>query len=157
MKIIGKTLFALTCLSAVSLIYTQAAAGSWRPPASTWGPMSNTAASITGAIKITDDRLSFENGKSIGLVLVDKNSAQHTDLYRVESGANPELFNGNYLCDERKSLDFIYVEAQDGGKSLTLTMINSSEPLTLASLGYSAQSGMPKGVCATYGYMPGRD
>ncbi len=150
MNIFGKTLFALTSLSMASLVYTHASAGVDRPAPERWSPMSNTSASITGSVKIGDGAIQFENDQKIPVALdgVDGRFV----LYRVTSFENPELLNGNTLCDS-KPVQYVLAEVQDAGRQLTLTMIQSSMQPELKAIA-SANGGMPEGTCAIFTYFP---
>jgi hypothetical protein len=71
-----------------------------------WTAYSNTATSITGNVTFKPGKISFQNGRSLSVLLVGRMAGFGDDLgesvdatvYRVTFPADPRLENDNYLC-----------------------------------------------------------
>lgn len=105
--------------------------------------VSNTAASITGDIKLDDAGITFANGKHmafasrVGDSLLSDGKKIEAAIYRVAKPADPALLNHNTFCGQPVT----YVAVWKDGDNVTVAPFSGSE--------------VPKSddaVCATYGY-----
>jgi hypothetical protein len=81
-----------------------------------WAALSKTAQSITGDVTFTPQRITFQNGQSLPLVLVgavpgfqEMGATVTVTLYRVTAPADPKLLRGNRLCGGAEAVPATYV------------------------------------------------
>lgn len=127
-----------------------------------WSALSKTAMSITGDIRLSEDMLIFEDEQSIEIWEVDRSADASQILYEVISAANHPLLYENYLCDEKRPVDYILAKISDAGKSLMLTMIYDNTPYFLRAEPLMVEdvqdisspfTGSVLGECAMYTYV----
>jgi len=120
-----------------------------------WQAMSRTAMGVTGDVTLSDTRVTFANGDSIGLALLEHDAQTGQTLYRVTPPTNPELLNGNRLCGN-KPVDYLVVQAKGGepGQSdMQLMAYYYPERLKLGDLPLKDQDDINRMMCALYTYV----
>ena len=121
----------------------------------TWQAMSRTAEAITGDVTLSDTKLTFANGDSIGLALLEHDAQAGQTLYRVTPPTNPELLNGNRLCGN-KPVDYLVVQAKGnppGQSDMQLMAYYYPERLKLADLPLKDKDDIKRMMCALYTYV----
>lgn len=120
-----------------------------------WQAMSTTAISITGDISLSDHAITFANGESLALELVEKDQQTGQTLFRVATKANPELLNGNRICGGQP-IDYL-LEQQSGeaaGQSeMQLMAYYYPEELRLNDLPLKDPNDIKRMMCALYTYV----
>ena len=106
-----------------------------------WTAASTTAMAITGDITVEPDRVTFGNGRSIGL----KPVAGEARLFTIEPPENPQLLNGNFICSTAKPPAFIALESE-GGEHYLLAFDGPGVPKL------AADPLDQTGVCALFTY-----
>ncbi|MGH6843688.1 MAG: hypothetical protein ACRECU_02990, partial [Methylocella sp.] len=118
-----------------------------------WSATSHTAMAITGDVRFSPSKITFENGKALPLTLFEKASLFKDDIeggvmahiYKVVTPSDPKLLNGNRLCG--------------GAKPVPVTFIAVWKPKSGGVwMAPSSRTTKPKGmddICGTYRYEPG--
>src|SRR3546814_265793 len=114
----------------------------------TWTAASTTASSITGDVRFSGDKITFQNGKSLPLQKVGSVTVGDFDgkavpamLYKVTKPANLALLMENTLCG-RNPVTYIAVRPFAGcGRSLNV-YYGSKQPSGVNS----------SGLCGTFNY-----
>ncbi len=109
-----------------------------------WTPSSKTAASVTGAVRLSSSGWHFQNGESLRLAAVAHTADKSRNVFRVVGKSNPALLNGNTLCGEQLPSYVFVMRNQD---ALAIAVFDSDSPPTL-----EFDVSMPIGACATYYY-----
>jgi len=120
-----------------------------------WQAMSRTAMGVTGDVTLSDTKLTFANGDSIGLALLEHDAQSGQTLYRVTPPTNPALLNGNQLCGNQ-AVDYLVVQAtgdQPGQSDMQLMAYYYPERLKLADLPLKDKDDIKRMMCALYTYV----
>lgn len=116
--------------------------------------MSRTATAITGDITLTDTRLTFSNQAFISLEPIEQDPETGQTLFKVTSGDNPELLNGNLLCGQNP-VDYLVVQtsqASPGQSEMQLTAYYYPDKLRLSDLPLGGDD-LERTLCALYTYV----
>ena len=121
-----------------------------------WEAVSTTALAITGNVRVSPDRITFQNGKSLplaaaGIVPQFREAMGTTSaaLYRVIAPADPVLLRGNRLCGKPVTFIAVWKPARVG---------SDIDPREMAAFSGSARPTVAGGpdFCGTYTYEAGR-
>lgn len=121
-----------------------------------WQAISNTAASITGDITVTPDRITFAGGHALTLSQPTalprfraEGSPAAATRYRVANPADPILLNGNRLCGGRTPAPVTYIVLWTPRK-----LAGDTAPRSLAAFsGMTPPTGTDSpGLCGTFRY-----
>ncbi|MEG6507837.1 hypothetical protein V6C03_02535 [Methyloligella sp. 2.7D] len=106
-----------------------------------WEAASTTAISITGDITLSDDKITFADGKTLNLRPL---GGDKPGVYAIDPPENPTLLNGNKLCGD-KPPTFI-VAGRPNDDNLYLKVFDTDEaPAASNEL-------MQPGMCAGYNF-----
>lgn len=143
-------------LPALLLLPLLCATGRADPAGRQWQAISNTAASITGDITVTPDRIAFAGGHALTLsqpTALPRFRAEGSPVaatrYRVASPADPILLNGNRLCGGRTPAPVTYIVLWTPRK-----LAGDTAPRGLAAFsGTAPPTGTDSpGLCGTFRY-----
>jgi hypothetical protein len=130
------------------------------PAGRPWQAISNTAASITGDITVTPDRIAFAGGQALILSQPTalprfraEGSLVAATRYRVASPADPPLLNGNRLCGGKGPTPVTYIVLWKPRK-----LAGDTDPQGMAAFsGTTPPTGTDSpGLCGTFRYEAGR-
>lgn len=116
-----------------------------------WEPAGSTAEALTGTVKFSPSRITFQNGKSLALSQAgttrftnDMNKTVSANVYKVVVPEDPALVSGNKLCGGKKVAYLLVWRTRDG----------SDEFIEMNAFSGSAfKSGSPDD-CGRYAYSP---
>jgi len=119
-----------------------------------WEAVSTTAMSITGNVRFSPDRITFQNGKSLALaragmmMVTEGRESGPATLYRVVKPENPVLLRGNRLCDAPVTFIAVWRHQPFGGDVdprdlIVIVIVYSGTGSPATGGGHS---------CATYSY-----
>ncbi|WP_156878420.1 hypothetical protein [Roseomonas gilardii] len=143
-------------LPALLVLPILCATGRADPAGRQWQAISNTAASITGDITVTPDRITFAGGHALILsqpTALPRFRAEGSPVaatrYRVASPADPILLNGNRLCGGRTPVPVTYIVLWTPRK-----FAGDTAPRSLAAFsGTTPPTGTDSpGLCGTFRY-----
>lgn len=114
--------------------------------AETWEAVSTTAMSITGDITVEEEKITFDNGESLGLRPVGDDEP---GVFVVTPEANPTLLNGNKLCGNEPPTFLVFgrPKAEGSDETLYLKVFDTNDVPEA-----SDEMDQP-GICASYTYM----
>ena len=115
-----------------------------------WEAVSTTAMSITGNVRFSPDRITFQNGKSLALapagtmMVTEGRESRPATLYRVVKPENPVLLRSNRLCDAPVTFIAVWRHQPFGGD------VDPRDLIVYSGTGSPATGGGHS--CATYSY-----
>lgn len=143
-------------LPALLILPLLCATGRADPARQQWQAINNTAASITGDITVTPDRITFAGGHALTLsqpTALSRFRVEGSPIaatrYRVASPADPILLNGNRLCGGRTLAPVTYIVLWTPRK-----LAGDTAPRSLAAFsGTTPPTGTDSpGLCGTFRY-----
>src|SRR6516162_8095798 len=115
-----------------------------------WEAVSTAAMSITGNVRFSPDRITFQNGKSLALapagtmMVTEGRESRAATLYEVVKPENPVLLRGNRLCDAPVTFITVWRHQPFGGD------VDPRDLIVYSGTGSPATGGGHS--CATYSY-----
>jgi hypothetical protein len=125
-----------------------------------WEAVSTTAMAITGNVRFSPDRITFQNGKFLPLepagIVPQFGEAMGTvsaTLYRVKKPDGPVLLQGTRLCGGRGPQPVTFIAVWKPAP-----VASDIDPRTMAAFSGSVRPTVAGGpnFCGTYGYEAGR-
>lgn len=148
-----------TLLSGLISLMVSATAVAQQPLANaastSWKAFSTTAMAITGDIVMSPDSITFANGDSLKLQIVDSAASTGQTLYKVLGRRNPTLLNGNHLCGTQ-AVNYLLTEPIQmfaNQRDLQLSVYLYPDVLRLKDLPLKDQSDPMRSLCAIYTYL----
>ena len=116
-----------------------------------WEPVSNTAISITGPVRLAPDRITFGTGASLALEAAGSMPDFAVDgrrvaarIFRVAPPMDPPLLRGNRLCGGPTSPPRYIVVWEPSARDRAMATFSGAAP---------PRGTGDEGLCGTYAYM----